>query len=244
MNLQITVLMLLGQMLSPMATSTGNDAIIPTPQPKIENLYETKTSVSFEEVEKEIQYQQYLEELEIQIQKDMEELAKEQERARQAQLEEERKANITRVYYTSSDVSQPSNLTSDELEKAFEGTYLAGLGQYFIEAEQEHGINAVFLASIGALESGWGKSDYAQNRNNLFGYGAYDSNPDNAFHFSSKREGILTVGEKLSNNYLNSSGKYYNGSTPSGVNVMYCSQSDWAGKVVTIMNKIMDSIPY
>lgn len=157
-----------------------------------------------------------------------EEIARQQEIERLARLEEERKANITRTYYTSSNVSQPSNLTPEELEVALEGTGLAGLGQYFITAEETYGVNGVFLTAIAALESGWGTSHYAQQRNNLFGYQANDSNPDNATYFSSKAEAIYLVGRKLSENYLNPNGIYYNGATPSGVNVKYCSSEDWA----------------
>ena len=173
-----------------------------------------------------------------------EEIARQQEIERLARLEEERKANITRTYYTSSNVSQPSNLTPEELEVALEGTGLAGLGQYFITAEETYGVNGVFLTAIAALESGWGTSHYAQQRNNLFGYQANDSNPDNATYFSSKAEAIYLVGRKLSENYLNPNGVYYNGATPSGVNVKYCSSEDWATKVVSIMNKIMNKVPY
>lgn len=173
-----------------------------------------------------------------------EEIARQQEIERLARLEEERKANITRTYYTSSNISQPSNLNSEELEVALEGTGLAGLGQYFITAEETYGVNGVFLTAIAALESGWGTSHYAQQRNNLFGYQANDSNPDNATYFSSKAEAIYLVGRKLSENYLNPNGIYYNGATPSGVNVKYCSSEDWATKVVSIMNKIMNKVPY
>lgn len=173
-----------------------------------------------------------------------EEQARQQEIERLARLEEERKANITRTYYTNSNVSQPSNLNSEELEVALEGTGLAGLGQYFITAEETYGVNGVFLTAIAALESGWGTSNYAQQRNNLFGYQANDSNPDNATYFSSKAEAIYLVGRKLSENYLNPNGIYYNGATPSGVNVKYCSSEDWSTKVVSIMNKIMNKVPY
>lgn len=206
---------------------------------------------TLDEVQEELRYQQHLEELEQQIQRDLrlieekkqEELRREQEELRQAQ-EKERKEKMVRTYYTSSDVSQPSLLTAEELNIAIEGTGLQGLGQYFYEAEQAYGVNSVFLLSIAILESGWGESTLAQTKNNLFGYQAYDNDPNKAMYFSSKAEAIHTVGSHLAKNYLRSDGKYYNGATPAGVNVMYCSGGEWASKVVSIMNKVMDSVPY
>lgn len=197
-----------------------------------------------DEVEEELRYQQYLKELEQQIQRDLRLIEeKKQEELRQAQ-EKERKEKMVRTYYTSSDVSQPSLLTAEELNIAIEGTGLQGLGQYFYEAEQAYGVNSVFLLSIAILESGWGNSTLAQTKNNLFGYQAYDNDPNKAMYFSSKAEAIDTVGSHLAKNYLRSDGKYYNGATPAGVNVMYCSGGEWASKVVSIMNKVMDSVPY
>ena len=213
--------------------------------------YYTRRMPTLNEVQEELSYRQYLEELEQQIQRDLrlieekkqEELRREQEELRQAQ-EKERKEKMVRTYYTSSDVSQPSLLTAEELNIAIEGTGLQGLGQYFYEAEQAYGVNSVFLLSIAILESGWGESPLAQTKNNLFGYQAYDNDPNKAMYFSSKAEAIHTVGSHLAKNYLRSDGKYYNGATPAGVNVMYCSGGEWATKVVSIMNKVMDSVPY
>lgn len=42
-----------------------------------------------------------------------------------------------------------------------------------------------------ALESARGTSHYCQTRNNCFGIGAYDSNPDQAFWFENKEQGII-----------------------------------------------------
>ena len=60
------------------------------------------------------------------------------------------------------------------LDQALKGTGLAGLGQAFLAAEQEHGIDAVTLAAICYHESGWGTSRLAREKNNLAGLGAYD----------------------------------------------------------------------
>lgn len=48
----------------------------------------------------------------------------------------------------------------------------------------------VIIAQM-ALESARGTSNYCVNRNNCFGIGAYDSNPDKAFHFENKEQAII-----------------------------------------------------
>ena len=178
----------------------GNGEEIVKQAPNIQTpMYEyyTRRMPTLDEVQEELSYRQYLEELEQQIQRDLrlieekkqEELRREQEELRQAQ-EKERKEKMVRTYYTSSDVSQPSLLTAEELNIAIEGTGLQGLGQYFYEAEQAYGVNSVFLLSIAILESGWGESTLAQTKNSLFGYQAYDNDPNKAMYFSSKAEEI------------------------------------------------------
>ena len=44
----------------------------------------------------------------------------------------------------------------------------------------EHGIDPIVIMCWSLNESGWGTSRYAQQRGNLWGWGAVDSNPDNA----------------------------------------------------------------
>ena len=139
------------------------------------------------------------------------------------------------------DLRKPSNLTPEQLEKGLKSN-LSGLGTYFIEAEKTYGVNAVFLASVAALESAWGTSNYAVKRNNLFGYGAYTSNPDNAYYFSSKRVSILYVAKKLKQDYLSENGRFFNGYNLEGVNKKYCTNNQWAKLVGNIMNEINKKI--
>lgn len=125
---------------------------------------------------------------------------------------------------------------------------------YFYYAEQEYGINGVFLASIAALESGWGTSSIALNKNNLFGYQAYDSSPyASAKQFETYSEGIDLVARVLIKYYLNENGtgiyggdvadgRYYSGETISAVNKHYASDSSWASSVYSIMKKLYNDL--
>lgn len=136
-----------------------------------------------------------------------------------------------------------SSVTAYELDQFLKGTGMAGLGSAFVNAELETGVNAIFLVSLAIHESGWGGSDIAQHKNNLFGYGAYDASPyKSAIHFSSVQEGVIHVANKLKTNYLLKDGKYYSGPTLAGVNKRYSTDSGWGKKIAATMNQIDASI--
>lgn len=136
-----------------------------------------------------------------------------------------------------------SAVTAYELDQFLAGTNMSGLGSAFVNAELQTGVNAIFLTSLAIHESGWGKSKIAKNKNNLFGYGAYDSSPyASAISFGSVQEGVIHVANKLKTNYLLADGKYYAGPTLSGVNKRYSTDSGWGAKIASTMNQIDASI--
>ena len=126
--------------------------------------------------------------------------------------------------------------------------------EYFYYIEEQYSINGIFVASIGIHESAWGTSHIAKNKYNLFGYGAYDSNPYNgAYSFSSYSESIDLLARVLVKYYLNpkgtliydgqvASGKYYNGSTLSAVNQKYATDKNWANCVYKFMEYLYNKI--
>lgn len=133
----------------------------------------------------------------------------------------------------------PSAITAYELDQFLAGTAMQGLGHAFVQAELKTGVNAIFLTSLAIHESAWGKSRIAQDKNNMFGYGAYDRSPyESAVSFSTKQEGIIFVGNKLRQNYLETSGRYYTSSTLAGVNHRYSTDKKWASKIAETMNQI------
>jgi len=112
------------------------------------------------------------------------------------------------------------------------------LSNEFLEAQNNYGVNVLFLHALSYLESDNGTSRLALLKNNLFGYGAVDNNPfDSATHFSSKDECIDVVARSLSKNYLNSKGKYFNGYTLKDINVLYASDTEWSSKLANIMHE-------
>lgn len=128
----------------------------------------------------------------------------------------------------------PCGLTVHELESGL----LDGLKPYapaFLLAEEETGVNAVFLASVAALESGWGKSNIAEKKHNLFGWGGASG----YMEFESKESCISHVAQRLKALYLTPDGKYFHGFDVADVNVRYNANETWGVKVEEIMDNIL-----
>ena len=140
------------------------------------------------------------------------------------------------------DLRTKSNLTESDLEKAFKNTGMAGLGKYFVQAEKEYGVNALYLASLGAHESAWGTSDFAKERNNLFGWQSYDSNLNATKYFETKGDGVLVVAKSLSKNYLTEGGCYFNGYTMKDVSKKYASDKEHSTKIYGVMKTMVSRI--
>lgn len=82
------------------------------------------------------------------------------------------------VLTVDSDLTIPSNISAKEAEKMLENyPKLHGLGAAFVKAEKEKGVNALYMLGLACLESNYGRSNFAVERNNLYGWCAYDSNP-------------------------------------------------------------------
>lgn len=137
-----------------------------------------------------------------------------------------------------SDLRNISNLSADEFNKMLSNTALNGLGEALEQAEREYKINGLYLMGLACLESAYGTSNFAKNRNNLVGWGAYDSNPNKAKYFNSKSECILYVANKLKTNYLTEGACYFNGYSARAIDVRYCTDKKHADKIVNIVNKL------
>lgn len=94
----------------------------------------------------------------------------------------------------------------DNCAESYQSTYVEEVSSYgdlsslqvrFIEEHHDtaveysinYGIPWEAVMAQGILESAAGTSDFAIQRNNFFGIGAFDSNPDNAYSFSTPKEG-------------------------------------------------------
>jgi beta-N-acetylglucosaminidase len=134
------------------------------------------------------------------------------------------------------DLTKPSGLSVDEANQILKGTELGGLGAAYVEAEEKYKVNALYLIAHSGLESGWGTSLLAKDKNNLFGVSAYDWNPyGDATSFSSKQECILRTAELVSEKYLKSNGVYHDGKSLISMSHHYATDKKWANKIGKIM---------
>lgn len=147
------------------------------------------------------------------------------------------------------DLSIPSGLTLSDYKTIFtynandKNSIFSQNAEVFYNIEQKYNINGIFVAAIGIHESAWGTSRIAQDKNNLFGYKAYDRDPYNsAQQFVTYEECINTVAEALKNNYLTTTGSFYNGTTLEAVNTRYASDKEWHKKVYTYMEYLYDKL--
>ena len=111
-----------------------------------------------------------------------------------------------------------------------------------IKSEKETGINALYLAGLAVHESGWNTSKFAEKRNNLFGWQAYDNDLDKTKYFESKGECILFVAERIKTLYLNENGMFHSGYTMESISSRYASDKEHSKKVYKNIEKILDKI--
>lgn len=135
------------------------------------------------------------------------------------------------------DVTVPSLVTAYEIDAVLAGTEMAGLGRAFLEAEAESRINAMFLLALAVHESSWGSSAIAREKNNLFGFTAYDSNPyEDAASFRAKGDCVRFVARYLREHYIE--GGYYRGTTIQDINKNYARDRAWGEKIFETMTAL------
>jgi beta-N-acetylglucosaminidase len=142
------------------------------------------------------------------------------------------------TYTSTMDLRTPASCTVYEIDSFLQGTGMEGLGQYYIDAQRNYGVNAIFLMCKDIIESGWGESQIATDKNNLSGYNAIDENPYYyATTFESKAECIDTVSKSISENYLSENGKFFRGYDLYAINEIY-AQNGTTLWVETIANQM------
>lgn len=156
-------------------------------------------------------------------------------------------------------LNKPSGFSLEQFQKALtdskdKNKIFEDNSEYFYLIEQQYNINGMFVAAVGIHESAWGTSKIAQDKHNLFGYGAYDSNPYNgAYSFENFSESIDLIARVFVKYYINptgtkiydgslASGKYYSGSTLSSINKRYATDKNWANGVFKHMQYLYGKV--
>ena len=144
-------------------------------------------------------------------------------------------ANLnSKTNYTAADINRLYSLMGANDSK------LAGKGATFKAAEQKYGVNALYLVAHSALESAWGRSNIAKDKNNFFGIAAYDDTPyTSATKYDSVDGGIMGAARWIKERYLHNSGYpangAYLGNKAGGMNVNYATAPYWGESIASIM---------
>lgn len=134
-----------------------------------------------------------------------------------------------------------SNYTAEELNHFIDNntedySKLRGIGQALIDAQDKYGVNPVLALGVAINESNWGKSSIAQEKNNLFGINAVDSNPgESADEFATPGDSVIEFCKNyISRGYADPADwRYYGGylgNKALGANVKYASDPYWGEK--------------
>lgn len=136
----------------------------------------------------------------------------------------------TRTSYTAENINSFIENNTEATSK------LRGIGGALIDSQNKYGVNPVLALAIAINESNWGNSWIAQEKNNLFGINAVDSNASEAADvFNTPGDSVI----EFSKNYISrgyadpADWRYYGGYLGNkylGANVKYASDPFWGEK--------------
>lgn len=225
---------------------------------KLEKQKEMKLKEDIEQIKIIIDKEIYLKDNDKEYKEQQEEVLKLKEKIRKKQENKQKKTissnkkhikeqtiNIEGNSVYNGNLLNSTSLSSNDINNFLKNSNMSGLGEIFKNVEEKTGVNAAFLTALAINESNWGKSKIAQDKNNLFGYGAYNHDPYNsAYHFKDIEDGVLYVAMKLRMNYLTKDGPYFNGYRVEDVNVRYSKTDDgdvnynWSKTILKLINQM------
>lgn len=190
-------------------------------------------------------FDERVKQLEQEYRKRLEEEARARAELERQQLEQlhkqqelERKQNVGFNAYNLLDIS---GITGDEMYELLKHRGVRDVAHAIVEAEQTYGVNAILLAGLVCLESGWGESARSTGwTNNMTGMGVpTDSSVGTVYE--SRQACVLDTARQLKKFYLTEGGNNYNGTSIWNVNTKYSASKTWAEKILDISNKLLAS---
>lgn len=146
------------------------------------------------------------------------------------------------VSFNPLDVTQLSGATEYHMMKALKGNgdNMLEYAHAFVQAEKEYGVNAYFIASIVAEESGWGGSPRASDgTNNITGHAVY-SRASRGTTFDSKEACVLETARLIKEDYINPKGMWWNdGYSIAKINHYYSANDEWKHNVTSIAQSLV-----
>ncbi len=153
-------------------------------------------------------------------------------------------------YTVNSSLRFNPHVSGAQLDAYIAGVYpdspLVGLGQTWVKVGAKYNIDPVYLMSHGILESGWGFSWLSANKFNIYGWNAYDRDPEGmASPYTSYAQCIEAVASNINSMYLTPAGDYYTalGPTLRGMNTHYATSKTWAASIAELMNDFAATVP-
>lgn len=120
-------------------------------------------------------------------------------------------------------------------EKSNSDSVIRGQGQAFVNAQNRYGCNAATILAMAIHESGWGSSNIAKGKFNLFGWGAFDDATSNATRYGSVEECVnAQMADNLANYMDVKCSRYFSmslGNKGGGFILKYASDPYWAEKI-------------
>lgn len=147
-------------------------------------------------------------------------------------------------YYQFLPARSKSKITSAQLD-SYTNSVVSGesrmvnQGRSFVHYGQVYDMNALLIYALGAHESAFGQSYIALAKNNIFGWGAYDSSPyDGANSYNSVANSIKMQMSDNLDGYLNINDWRFMGPSfgnkATGFNVRYASDPYWSQMIAQI----------
>ncbi|MCL1859768.1 MAG: glucosaminidase domain-containing protein [Oscillospiraceae bacterium] len=120
---------------------------------------------------------------------------------------------------------------------------LSGIENTLMKIQDEYNVNALLILAIIRLESGNGKSQIAQSKNNLGGIIASHKSVRVYKSFDTRSDCVIYMAELLSGNYLTEGGKYFKGYTLTDIAKSYSmSPDEWSELVKELIYEIQTDI--
>lgn len=173
---------------------------------------------------------------------------------------------LEKTPYLMMDLRTKSSVTADQINQYLvnvgkvtpENSVLYNTGQLFIDAGNKYGVNALYLAAHAIHESGFGKSEIAKAKYNLFGFAAYDAVAFiGAMKFDSVASNIDYIAQEMKATYLKPGYWKHKGpylgykftdekgaridALSKGMNFYYATDTNWSNAMAQHMEKILPS---
>ncbi|WP_343271296.1 glucosaminidase domain-containing protein [Lentibacillus songyuanensis] len=165
----------------------------------------------------------------------------------------DKKDKVTNSITPFTPLDTKSSVTANQINKFIDyktggqNTSMTGMGDAYLSAQKESGLNAIYLLAHSALESDWGRSSIVNKKYNYYGIGAIDSQPaQGAYTFDSQKGGIVAGAIWINKNYVNRElyASSYPYSQPTINNMrfdgswhQYSTDEAWVSKIVNIANE-------